>query len=131
MSFVKWLICPVLSLLVVSPAIAQQGWVEIGQEDGIRYQMNPEVQRSSVDSSVVVYELWLTSSQEINGVRFSKVQVFARCERRTQIISRIENFDSQGHRFQVIEYDVTHPSAGDTPKQDIYGQAFQMACNNR
>lgn len=131
MLFSKWSIFPVLSLLVVSPAFAQMGWIEIGQQDGVRYEMNPKVQRSGAVSSVVAYELWLTPPQEINGVRSSKVQIIARCESRSQALSQIETFNNQGLSIKVTDYDISDPSAWETPKQDVYGKAFRMACEGR
>ena len=131
MSFVKWWISPVASLLVTAPVITQMGWVEIGQEDGVRYEMNPEVQVSVAASSVVAYELWLTPPQEINGVRSSKIEIIARCESRSQALSRIETFDNQGLSIKVTDYDIAAPSAWETPKQNILGKAFQMACQGR
>ncbi len=131
MLFNKWLLSPVLSLLVAVPAIAQMGWIELGREDNILYQMNPEVQISGAASSVVAYELWLTPPQEINGVRSSKIQIIARCESRSQVLSQIETFNSQGLSIKVTDYDIADPSAWETPKQNIYGKAFNMACNSR
>lgn len=135
MLFNKWLLCPVVSgLLIVGSAvsaIAQYGWIELGRQDNILYQMNPEVQIGGADSSVVAYELWLTPPQEINGVRSSKVQIIARCESRSQVLSQIETFNSQGLSIKVTDYDIADPSAWETPKQNIYGKAFRMACNSR
>lgn len=131
----KWWLYPVISGLLFAGssvgAIAQSNWIELGREDNILYQMNPELQISGAASSVVAYELWLTPPQEINGVRSSKIQIIARCESRSQALSQIKTFNSQGLSIKVTDYDIADPSAWETPKQNIFGKAFNMACNSR
>lgn len=132
MLFNKWWLCPVVSsLLFAGSAIAQYGWVELGRQDNLTFQINPEVMRSGSDNSVVAYELWLTAPQAINGVRSSKIQILARCKSRSQALSRIEQFNDQGLSIKVTDYDISSSENWETPKQDIYGKAFQMACNSR
>jgi hypothetical protein len=135
MLFNKWLLCPVVSgLLIVGSAvsvIAQYGWIELGRQDNLTFQLNPEVMRSGSDNSVVAYELYLTAPQETNGVRSIKVQIIARCNSRSQVLSQVERFNDQGLSVKVVDYDISNSERWETPKQDLYGKAFQMVCNNR
>lgn len=135
MLFNKWSISPVLlsgAILLgsVGDAIAQYGWIELGRQDNLIFQLNPDVTRSKSNNSVVAYELYLTAPQEINGVRSIRMQLLARCNSKQQILSRIERFDDKGLSVGVDDYDVSHSADWSSPKSDLYGKAFYMACNS-
>lgn len=129
MLLVKRVIFPILSLLVISCTSTQQGWIEIGYENGARYQMNPEVQRSGSDSSVVTYELWITRPLQAEKVRFIKAQMVARCKTRSQIFSHLEVFNLVGRSIKAFNYDIANSTGWETPKRDIFIKAFNTACN--
>lgn len=135
MLFSKWLSIPVISSAClfgcVSNAIAQYGWIELGRQDNLIFQLNPEVTRSGSDNSVVAYELYLTAPQETNGVRSIKMQMIARCSSRSQALSQVERFNDQGLSIKVVDYDISSSERWETPKQDLYGKAFRMACDSR
>ena len=132
MSFSRWLLYPAMVSLLIGGgnAIAQQPqWLELGRQDGLLFQMNSTTQRSG--ESVVAYELLLTAPQEINGVRVTKVQIIARCSSRSQVLSRMDSVNDQGKLVKEFEYDISSSERWETPKQDLYGKAFQLACSSR
>lgn len=135
MLFNKWLLCPVVSglLLVGSSlgAIAQMGWVEIGRNsDSDIVKINPEVQISGAVSSVVMYEILILLNQPIDGLYALKVEMLARCESKSQAISSSDGLNQQG---RVIKSNTVEISDLEwtTPGSDVYGKAFNMACNSR
>ena len=132
----KWLVSPVLlsgAILLgsVGNAIAQYGWIELGRQDNLVFQLNPDVTRSGSSNSVVAYELYLTAPQETNGVRSIRMQLLARCNSKQQILSRIERFNDKGLSVSSDDYDVSHNEDWETPKSDLYGKAFNLVCNSR
>ena len=142
MLLIKWLTFPVINFLIIFsslflpvPSVAKQPqWINLGTENELIYKINPKMQRSNDNSSIVVYELLVIPPVHLSqqtGIRFSFIQLIARCSSRSQALSQIENFNHQGLSMGIIDHDITDPLEWETPKQDIYGKAFNYACSSR
>lgn len=139
MLFNKWLISPVLSLLVAVPTMnfvqpkanAQTNWIEVGRNnEGEIVRMNPELKVSGAVGSVVMYELLIELNPPLEGLYRLKTEVLAQCESKSYALSSSEGLDQQG---RVIQSDTVPYADMDwqTPANDVYGKAFRMACESR
>lgn len=141
MSSIKWLISPavntlkslffitVLFLFLEKTGLADVAWIPIGTQDGLTIRLNPKVNLSGVDDSVVSYELMVTAPQEVNGVRYSIVQLMARCNSRLMALTELEAFNDKGQSVSVTQFDIHHREDWQTPQNDIYGHSYNIVCN--
>lgn len=127
MSFAKWLISPVLSLLVVSPSIAQTQWIELGRHQGSIVRLNPDVQ---INGSAVMYEILIQLDQPAENLYSVRTQILALCDSKKQAVSSSEGLNQQG---RVIRTNRVSESEMNwlTPENDVYGKAFKLACDSR
>ncbi len=130
MLYSRWLICPVVSLLVLTCSgrvLAQTQWIELGRNDIGIVKLN-----SRIDSlgSVVMYELLIQLDKPTDGISAIKTRIIARCQSKSQAVSSSEGLDSQGRIVRsntVADADLVWR----TPQSDVYGRAFQMVCEGR
>lgn len=131
MLFNKWLLSPVLSLLVAVPVLAQVNWIEVGKDsEGGIIRINPEMNVSGATNSVVMYELLIELNPPVNGMYGLRNQVLAQCGSKAYALSSTEALNQQG---RVIDSrNIPYPEMNwIAPINDVYGKAFQMACEGR
>lgn len=145
MLFSKWLIYRVaknlikyslfISTLIIffeSTGLSQIDWTPIGTQDGLRFEINPTTYKSGTDLSVVFYQLRITNSDPSNTINYSIIDIIARCNSKLQALSKIETFNHQGRLVTSRDFDITLRDAWETPiASDIYGNAYNIACNSR
>lgn len=131
MSLSKWLIYPVVSLLVtgswVAEVIAQTQWIELGRHGRDLVKLNPEIQ---FIGSAVMYEVLIQLDQPVEGMQTLRSRIIARCESKSQAFRRTDGLDHQGRVVRsntVADTDLVWR----TPENDVYGKAFKMACDSR